>query len=55
MPESILEITGTDLTASIIEGENQIIDIEVPTTPRGAYRSTNNLVEAASESNRRGT
>jgi hypothetical protein len=45
MTESILEITGTDLNAPIIEDDNQIIDIEVPVTPRGAYRSTNNLVD----------
>jgi hypothetical protein len=50
MPESILEITRTDLVSPIIEIDNQIVDIEidVPVTPRGAYRSTNNLVDAQS-------
>ena len=46
MTESILEITGTNLGSSIIE-ETQMVDIEIPVTPRGAYRSTNNLVDAA--------
>jgi len=45
MTESILEITGTNINAPIIEDDNQIIDIEVPVTPRGAYRSTNNLID----------
>ena len=48
MPESILEITRTDLVSPIIEIDNQMVDIEVPVTPRGAYSSTNNLVDVQS-------
>jgi hypothetical protein len=48
MPETTLEITGVNLETPIISEDHESVDIEVPRTPRIAYRSTNNLVDVQS-------